>query len=396
MRPATATTAPAQHPAPIGASTTGSPSAAPRLRALDALRLLAALTVVLMHFTTRDHGRWGDGVLPYELFPGLSDVLRYGYVGMHLFFVLSGFVILMSAWGRSTGAFVASRVSRLYPAFWVAVLITGTLRWLWPTFDARSPAEVLANLTMLHEPFGVAHVDGVYWTLWVEMQFYLLMAVMVAIGLTRRRVLFVATALPLVGTALTLTMPGATETVTSLSWASMFGAGMVMYVIYRDGHSVRLWALAALNTAQGVLIAAVKQTSAIEAIASGAEVSPLILALAVLGAVAAVATIAFVPAIRNLDWRWLTAVGTLTYPLYLTHEYVGWAVIEALHPALGKWPTLIVAVGTCLALAWLIHRFVEKRWHRPLRRRLEALFSPPRPTAGSPPRQRAESVHQPQ
>ncbi|CAM3643924.1 acyltransferase [Occultella aeris] len=398
MRPATTATtppAPADEPAATGSSIKG-PSAAPRLRALDALRLLAALTVVLMHFTTRDHGRWGDGVLPHELFPGLSDVLRYGYVGMHLFFVLSGFVILMSAWGRTTGSFVASRVSRLYPAFWVAVLITGTLRWLWPTFDSRSPAEVLANLTMLHEPFGVAHVDGVYWTLWVEMQFYLLMAVMVAIGLTRRRVLFVATALPLVGTALTLTMPGATETLTSLGWASMFGAGMVMYVIYRDGHSVRLWALAALNTAQGVLIAAVKQTSAIEAIASGAEVSPLILALAVLGAVAAVATIAFVPTIRNLDWRWLTAVGTLTYPLYLTHEYVGWAVIEALHPALGKWPTLIVAVGTCLALAWLIHRFVEKRWHRPLRRRLEALLSPPRQAVGSPPRQPARSVHQPQ
>ncbi|MBZ2199193.1 acyltransferase family protein [Occultella gossypii] len=398
MRPATTATAPpapADQPATTGSSTKG-PRAAPRLRALDALRLLAALTVVLMHFTTRDHGRWGGDVLPHELFPGLSDVLRYGYVGMHLFFVLSGFVILMSAWGRSTGAFVASRVSRLYPAFWVAVLVTGTLRWLWPTFESRSPAEVLANLTMLHEPFGVAHVDGVYWTLWVEMQFYLLMAVMVAIGLTRRRVLFVATALPLVGTALTLTMPGATETVTSLSWASMFGAGMVMYVIYRDGHSVRLWALAALNTAQGVLIAAVKQTAAIEAIASGAEVSSLILALAVLGAVAAVATIAFVPAIRNLDWRWLTAVGTLTYPLYLTHEYVGWAVIEALHPAFGKWPTLVVAVGTCLALAWLIHRFVEKRWHRPLRLRLEALLSPPRPTADSSPRPAAESVHQTQ
>ncbi|TDE94182.1 acyltransferase [Occultella glacieicola] len=389
MRPApTAATTAAPRAATEATRTTGSrdraPGAAPRLRALDALRLLAALTVVLMHFTTRDHGRWGVDVLPHELFPGLSEVLRYGYVGMHLFFVLSGFVILMSAWGRSTGSFVASRISRLYPAFWVAVLLTATLRWLWPTFEARSVPEVLANLTMFHEPFDVVHVDGVYWTLWVEMQFYLLMAVLVALGLTRRRVLVTATALPLVGTALTLTMPGATETVTALSWVSMFGAGMVMYLIYRDGHSVKLWALVALNTAQGVLVAALTQTDSIEAISSGAEVSPLVLALAVLGVVAAVAVIAFVPAIRDLDWRWLTAVGTLTFPLYLTHEYVGWALIEALHPVLGKWGTLAVAVGVCLGLAWLIHRFVEKRWHRRMRRWLEARLSPPRATPDLP------------
>src|SRR5699024_10591942 len=102
-----------------------------RLRAMDALRLLAALAVVLFHFTTRDHGRWG-AQLPHEVFPALSHVVRYGYAGVHLFFTISGFVILMSVWGRSPRQFVASRISRLYPAFWVAVLATATLRWWWP------------------------------------------------------------------------------------------------------------------------------------------------------------------------------------------------------------------------------------------------------------------------
>lgn len=50
------------------------------------------------------------------MFPVLSEVTRYGYAGVNLFFVISGFVILMSVWGRTAPQFIASRVSRLYPA----------------------------------------------------------------------------------------------------------------------------------------------------------------------------------------------------------------------------------------------------------------------------------------
>src|SRR5690606_37147509 len=134
------------------------------------------------------------------VFGDLSDVTRYGYAGVHLFFVISGFVILMSMWGRSVPQFVASRISRLYPAFWAAVLLTATLRWLWPTFASPRAPDVVANLTMVHEPLGFPSIDGVYWTLWVEMQFYLLMLGLLAWGITVRRVLALATVVPLVGT----------------------------------------------------------------------------------------------------------------------------------------------------------------------------------------------------
>src|SRR5699024_4925121 len=113
---------------------------APRLRAMDALRMVAALAIVVFHFTTRDNGRWGD-VLPFEVFPDVSAIARYGYAALHLFFTISGFVILMSVWGRTPRQFIASRVSRLYPAFWIAVLLTSTLRWLSPTFSSLRPTE---------------------------------------------------------------------------------------------------------------------------------------------------------------------------------------------------------------------------------------------------------------
>lgn len=340
---------------------------APRLRAMDALRMVAALAVVAFHFTARDNGRWGD-VLPFEVFPDLSLVTRYGYAALHLFFTISGFVILMSVWGRTPRQFIASRVSRLYPAFWVAVLLTSTLRWLWPAFSSLSPTEVLANLTMFHQPFGVPSADGVYWTLWVEMQFYLLMLAMSFFGFTRRRVLAVATVVPLVGTTLVMISPAYGATVTMLSWAALFGTGMVLYVIYREGHTWGRWALVALNCAQAALIAWTRKAGAIDDVAAGEPTSPALFALVVLAAIAAVAATALVPAIRDLNWPVLTAFGALTYPLYLIHEYFGWAFIGALHPYLNKWLTLLIAIAACLAIAWLIHRLVEEPLHRPLRR----------------------------
>lgn len=353
-------------PATPAAAPASTKTGRPRLRAMDALRMVAALAVVLFHFTTRDNGRWGD-VLPFEIFPDFSTVARYGYAALHLFFTISGFVILMSVWGRTPRQFVASRVSRLYPAFWVAVLLTSSLRWLAPSFESLTPGQALANLTMFHEPFDVPSADGVYWTLWVEMQFYLLLLVVSFFGFTRRRVLTIAAVVPLIGSTLILIDPDYGKHLTMLSWAALFGAGMVLYVIYRDGHTCGRWALVGLNAAQAALIAWTRKVDSIDAVASGEPTSPLIFTIVVLAAMTAVALTALVPAIRDLDWQMLTAFGALTYPLYLIHEYFGWATIDALHPYLNKWLTLGIAIAISFAIAWLIHRLVEEPLHRPLR-----------------------------
>ena len=86
-----------------------------RLRVLDGLRLVAALAVVAFHYTGRDNPAWGESVR--TVFPTLSPVTLYGGFGPYLFFMISGFVILMSTWGRPVHSFVASRVGRIYPAY---------------------------------------------------------------------------------------------------------------------------------------------------------------------------------------------------------------------------------------------------------------------------------------
>ncbi|MGH3390425.1 MAG: acyltransferase family protein, partial [Actinomadura sp.] len=155
------------------------------MRELDLLRFLAALGVLLFHYT----GFGGGGPWPEParaVFPTLGEVTRYGYLGVDLFFVISGFVILMSAWGRGPGDFAVSRVVRLMPAYWAAVLLGLAIYLVFGLGQGR-PATVLPNLTMLQGGLGVRNVDAVFWTLWVELHFYVLMAILLTIGLTYRR-----------------------------------------------------------------------------------------------------------------------------------------------------------------------------------------------------------------
>jgi peptidoglycan/LPS O-acetylase OafA/YrhL len=114
----------------------------------------------------------------------------FGVYGVRLFFVISGFVILMSAWGRSPGAFASSRIARLYPAYWASVILLGGLALGGLITDHRPTfTEFLANLTMMQTGLRIRDLEIVYWTLWPELVFYVLMMCFAAIGITYRRCL---------------------------------------------------------------------------------------------------------------------------------------------------------------------------------------------------------------
>lgn len=143
-----------------------------RLLELDSLRGLASLGVMICHFTTG-----------YTLFfPGLMvPVFKFpqGQYGVGLFFMISGFVILMTLEKTERPMdFIVSRFSRLYPCYWTAILFTFLIVRIFPANSSRlevSFKHALINLTMLQDWFKVPPVDGVYWTLTVELSFYLLL-----------------------------------------------------------------------------------------------------------------------------------------------------------------------------------------------------------------------------
>lgn len=342
-----------------------------RLALLDCLRFVAAMAVVLFHYTGRDSVAWAESVR--TVFPTISRFTLYGGYGPYLFFMISGFVVLMSAWGRSVPSFVASRIGRLFPAYWFAVVFTaGVLlldRDLTPFWGEAGFSGVALNLTMLQSAFGVGHVDGVFWTLWVELKFYVLVAVLTHVGLTTRRVLALCVAWPVLGAVAAQTGTAWAVALLEPTYAPFFCIGVAVYLVHRNGWSL----LTALALALNYLAALWTSTTyyvqwSIDV--AGAGVSRRGIAVLLTACVVALLLVTLTR-LSRVSWRWLSLLGALTYPLYLVHEVPGWMVIHHLGDALPAHLLVGITVLGALALACLVHRFVERPSGPWLRRSVE-------------------------
>ncbi|MCS0604710.1 acyltransferase [Streptomyces sp. LP11] len=373
--------APASTPASASASgdasaptpRTGRQGRQGRLSALDGLRLLAALMVCLYHYTGRGgpvSASWHQN--PAQVFPTLSHIAVYGCLGVQFFFVISGFVICMSSWGRSLGDFFRSRVARLYPAYWVAlVLVTAAAVVLPAVVHPVRPDEFLVNLTMLQQPMGADRVLGVCWTLWVEVRFYVLFALLVVVrGVTYRRVVLFCSVWTLAAVLCRTSGSALVDQIVMPEYAPFFIGGLALYLIHRFGGDLLLWGIVAMSVVLG-------QSNATRGLWHAAAPGvphrdPWVVLAIVALAFGAVAVVAL-GWTRRADWRWLVTAGALTYPFYLVHEHLGWFVIRVLHRGLGlpAYPTLAVTVLGMLLLAWLIHRLVEKPLGPRLKRALK-------------------------
>jgi peptidoglycan/LPS O-acetylase OafA/YrhL len=142
-------------------------SSSTRLAELDALRGIAALAVVLFHYTIRYDQLYGHAFQSPHLF-------YFGHLGVHLFFIISGFVIFWTL-SRTKHAldFVVSRFSRLYPCYWVALILTFCVVHFFSLPGREvSMNDALLNIPMIQSYFFIPYVDEVYWSLNVEMTFY--------------------------------------------------------------------------------------------------------------------------------------------------------------------------------------------------------------------------------
>jgi len=351
-------------PAPSGPAPAPAPprSTKGRLRALDGLRLVAALMVAAYHYG----GRGGDvttawGSSPKFQFPTLHSLFAYGCLGVQVFFVISGFVICMSGWGRSLRSFFASRASRLLPAYWVAVvLVTAVFALPVVAYEAVSPSEGLLNLTLLHQPLGAHRVLGVDWTLWAEIRFYALFALCVVLpGASRRRVILFCACWTLGAAIAQAAEEPLLDLVLMPQYAPFFIGGIGLYLVYRDRRDAYAWGIVAVSWLIGQYFAVqdLWRPPSPDAFANRTSFGIILIVTLGFALVAAIA----LGWLSWADWRWLTVAGALTYPFYLVHEHLGWVVIEALHQDLGvpSYATFLLTVAAMLVLAWLLNRYVE-------------------------------------
>ncbi|MGQ4509679.1 acyltransferase family protein [Dermabacteraceae bacterium P13147] len=324
-----------------------------RLEALDAVRLVAALMVVSFHWTFNGIVNGKIANMPITR---LSEVTRYGFWGVTLFFLISGFVISRSVQGKSVRAYVVSRATRLYPAFWVSVLITGIVAMF---VQARgmevSLGKILVNLTMIPSVFGVGFVDGAYWTLEYELFFYaVVLLVMLFVG---ERFLVPLMAVWAVAAALaTFSGYGSAFFVLARPFPAFAGGALIASLV--DNPRGKWWRHVALVAAWLTTVRTeVSYSHQLEAF-SQRNYSSLV--------VAALITSFFVflllhvfPAVRSLRIPGARTAGALTYPVYLLHAHLGYMALAAWgsrENAIWLYPLLLLGL---LALAYLLHRIVE-------------------------------------
>ncbi|MFF5259090.1 acyltransferase family protein [Actinomadura viridis] len=340
-----------------------------RLRELDLLRFAAALAVVLFHFTGfKGAGPWPEPSL--ELFPGLGMITRYGYLGVDLFFMISGFVILMSAWGRSPGEFGVSRLVRLMPAYWAGVLLALAVYAVFGLGNG-APGLIVPNLTMLQGGLGVKNVDAVFWTLWVETHFYVLIAVLAAIGIGYRGCLVFMAAWTIGGVYADEAGNKLLQVMLMPTWSPYFIGGMALYMIHRFGPTLLLWGYVAVSW----LLAVHWSVWRTGHVFTGSDET--VVAFAVTGVFAVMALVA-TGRLRGLRWKGLTLLGALTYPLYVTHSQVALPLLKYAYPALNRWVALALVTGASLLVAYAVYRLVERPGQAWMRARLRESLAPMR------------------
>lgn len=315
-----------------------------RLGGLDILRGLAAVAVMLFHFSGDKAGHTGSGA------PARLDVLQYG---VHLFFTISGFVIVLTLERSKTWSdFVISRISRLYPTFWVCLALT----WVGVTLLGLPGRETslrdlawnftmmptMVNLTFLRGATPVAPVDGVYWSLQIELIFYsLALCCWMLFGLGRLVWIVIlwcvlAAAQPLIPQPLSRPI----GFLLLLEWAPFFSIGILAFLVRRQG-----WLPPCLLLAF-VIVAALASAGAV--------------AMAVGLIISASVTLALLFTTESGWCRLFIWLGMISYPLYLTHQNLGYAVMRILRGAgLDGYANITLVAVLALLLAAALHHLVE-------------------------------------
>ena len=308
-----------------------------RIAGLDALRGIAALAVVLFHYTTRF-----QQLSPTADKPAI--VFGLGHYGVQLFFVISGWVILLAARrAASTRMFIVARATRLYPSYVVAMLVTAVAVSVWPLPGLTLTAgEIAANLLMVHGFLGIEHVDGVYWSLGIEVAFYAVIAVLRTRTDLRRTdaLVFVWLCTRLAAEWTKGSIPGVWPLVSLFGYGEFFAAGMLLADARVPGRQV---------TSGALIVCLVALHGSWASVESG-----IVFAVIAAACYAATAERSFAlpPA---LAW-----VGGISYPLYLLHQNLGYLVIAALMGmGAGINAAVLVTIVVALASAHALSRLVE-------------------------------------
>lgn len=350
-----------------------------RIQFLDGLRGIAILFVILFHAFSR----WPE-IIPYGAEFEHVLLFKYGWLGVYLFFMISGFVIFMSLENsRNIQDFFIKRWIRLFPAMLVCSLII----FLTASFFYERPAgipvlrDLLPGLTFI-EPYWwqvitgspQGALEGAFWSLYIEIKLYLVAGVFYFL-VGGQRMIWVLITMFLVSVTISsfhmaLEENGWSQTrgilyVLSGQPCGWFAAGALFYRYYKEQ---KKWLFVT------AVIVALASALAIGKGDYGRRFFVWEEAYAAMFVV-----IIFVTAMINvrvkkmLDSRILLFMGFVSYPLYLIHENMMISLIVKTDSVMPWIPSVLlpaIPISLVIGIAWLVAKFVDpparsflRAWH---------------------------------
>ena len=360
---------------------------------LDGLRFVAALLVVAFHFVGNDTRDvfWerflphGAVVAPY--YSHVNEFWFLGYVGVQVFFSISGYIISVSAVGSSSGLdFFEKRLLRILPALWICTAVAAFF-FLYFHILPLTQVAIMSLRSALVLPIG-PYIDGVVWTIIIEMVFYVLVCAYISCA-DKRRIVHLGYGMIACSTAYWMAITAfpalATPAVTQLAprllleHGAFFGIGIVLSMLGRSGSRGWNWFFLTLGLVPAFLqIDAASLRIYQDFGTHGATASPWPAFLIWLAAIGILYL-----STRTANSGWLSGhrdllrrIGLMTYPLYLIHFTTGAFLYAEMEEYFELPPYLasVLDVAAVIVLAWLIAQYAEVFLRRALKRPFDLLF----------------------
>jgi peptidoglycan/LPS O-acetylase OafA/YrhL len=309
-----------------------------RLLPLDSLRAIAALAVLLFHYTKGYEKIVGAHSAPV---PGFA----LGYLGVELFFVISGFVI---AWtlqrSASLADFAFGRIARLYPAYLACAAIAGTVIFVFGFNPTNiQTGDIAWNAVIGLPPLVKANnLDASYWTLGVEVSFYI-MAAAFTFGLPKLRLELFCIAWLVASLAARALFPGAGrfQLLLASDHSPLFVAGAMLFSLSRTKRPD--W-LTFATFAAAIAMCFIGADSRWIRPANGTGLC-LFVALVFGAASGRLGSL--------MNFRPLVVLGQASYSLYLIHQTVGYWIISNLE-GLGIPPLIAIAAAASVVISFAL------------------------------------------
>lgn len=319
-----------------------------RIDYLDLLRVVAISAVIAFHYLFSAIAR---GRTPSVEFSPVADWARYGYFGVELFFMISGFVVVTSVSSLSFKQFLTKRFLRLYPMYWISLILIFTIS-TFGIWGRRGPkAEIFYyNLTMFPIAFDQPWLDAAHWFMARQLQLYLAVAIIVLFRLNKS-IGNIFTWWAILGSFWYLLNLDNFGIWYFNGFFALICGGAIISLIRVDGFSkMRILALIASYiwalTSRIDLIPWLDRNRAPghSTWIIGLSVTAIYLAL--------MAT--WLPRISLWKIRGATYAGALSYPIYLIHDRLGGLAIARFATPANKYFIYLTAVGLAILLAWLM------------------------------------------